>query len=37
VLVAIGIPLLILLGIASLLLPIVAIVRVATEPQTLYR
>lgn len=35
--VAIGIPLLILLGIASLLLPIVAIVRVATEPQTPYR
>ncbi|PSB30768.1 DUF4870 domain-containing protein [Stenomitos frigidus] len=35
--VAIGIPLLILLGIASLLLPIIAIVRVATEPQTPYR
>ncbi|MBW4578734.1 MAG: DUF4870 domain-containing protein [Tildeniella nuda ZEHNDER 1965/U140] len=35
--VAIGIPLLILLGIASILLPIIAIVRVATEPQTPYR
>jgi hypothetical protein len=28
---------LVLLGIASLLLPIVAIVRVATDPQTPYR
>lgn len=37
VLVAIGIPLLVLLGIASILLPIIAIVRVATEPQTPYR
>lgn len=35
--VAIGIPLLILLGIASILLPIIAIVRVATDPQTPYR
>ncbi len=37
VLVAIGIPLLVLLGIASILLPIIAIVRVATEPETPYR
>jgi uncharacterized protein len=37
VLVAIGVPLLILLGIASILLPIIAIVRVATDPQTPYR
>ena len=37
ILVAIGIPLLILLGVASILLPIIAIVRVATEPQTPYR
>ena len=35
--VAIGVPLLILLGIASILLPIIAIVRVATEPEKPYR
>jgi uncharacterized Tic20 family protein len=37
VFVAIGIPLLILLAIASFLLPIMAIVRVATNPQKPYR